>query len=441
MKDQSSLPPVPSGENEVVERRRFTSWQRLLRGWWRLSGPDRGQFSTSLVDQERLRRSRILSALFPFIFLAILIIAPTAIPVATYWIPIAALFGLSVIAFILNRAAYINLSGLFVIFAIDATLTILMITLPTGIRNSNIPDFDLFLISTLIGGIVLPRRLLPFLAVLHIVLIFALFILLPHDLLLTQEIHVNQKDFAYSELSDTILLQIVGAFIAWLNASSVDRALLRASKAEEFARLHKSLNEQTRQQVEQKERLEHGINVLREAHARFANGDYKARANLQENELASLALSFNLLAERLYRVAQTAAEHARLELAFQQLFAIQETVIYGGALQPLAPTGTLVDRIYPWLKQYYQLRQVSVHFSASLEKIRLILARQRTLLHQLTSTLDQTHLEVSQETRNTRPLPCSLERVEKAQQLCGQIEEQGKLCLQETRQLDQLLKI
>jgi hypothetical protein len=190
-----------------------------------------------------------------------------------------------------------------------------MATLPTGIGNSNIPDFDLFIIPTLIGGVVLPRRFVPWLAALHICITIALFTLLPHDPLLTQEITLNQKGFAYAELSDAFLIQIVGATIAWLGAWSVDRALLRASRAEEVAEARKRLNEQAQLIVAQKHRLDYGMSMLKEARARFANGDYTARVKLQDNELTPLALSFNLLAERLYRITQIAQEYTRLEQA------------------------------------------------------------------------------------------------------------------------------
>lgn len=416
-------------------------FQRIALAWLHFSGPRKSRFSSSLEDQERLRRSRILSALFPLILTVILIATPTVVPVASNWLPLLLLFSTGGIAFLLNRVAYVNLSGLFIIFGIDGALIILMVMQPTGIRNSNIPDFDLFLISTLIGGIVLPRRLIPFLALCHIALIIALFAFFPRDTLLLAEIRINQKGLAYSEITDAWLLQIVGAFIAWLNAWSVDKALLRASKAEELAQTQHNLQEQMRRQTEREKRLEYGIALLKDAHARFSNGDYRARAHLQDNELATLAFSFNLMAERLNRVALAAQEYLRLEQAFQQLFAIQSSVIYQGTLYPLSPTGTLIDRIYPWLKQYHQLRQVHTRFSTILEKIRLTLARQRTLLMQLASALDQTHARIHLGIENPAAYIHALDSLEKAQQLCLQIEEQGRACAQVTRQLDQLLKI
>ncbi len=433
------MPGISGLENAA--RTQEHSWSRLVRAWLRFSGPARERFSSSLEDQERLRRSRVLSALFPLILVAILVIIPTAIPVPTYWISIATLFGLGLVAFVCNRAALINLSGLFLVFAIDATITVLMITLPTGIRNSNIPDFDLLLLATLVGGIVLPRRVLLFLALFHMLLIIALFTFLPHDPLLTREIQVNQGGFAYSELSDALLLQMIGTALAWLNARSVDFALARASKAEDLAEAQRVLNEQARLQVEQKERLEYGIEILKEAHARFANGDYRARAVLHDNELASLAASFNLLADRLNRIARTAQDQSSLEMAFQQLFAIQEEVVYGGPLRPLPPTGTLVDRVYPWLKQYYLFRQAYNRCGAVIEKARFALTRQKAALVELIAVLDQIRGQMRLDNSSPQMHATTLDLLAQAQSLCRQIEEQGKTGLQEAKQLDQMLKI
>ncbi|HEY3992431.1 MAG TPA: hypothetical protein VGM01_06070 [Ktedonobacteraceae bacterium] len=438
--DNQMLAAFETMDNDAA-RKQGNFWQRLGVSWLRFSGPDQRRFNQSLEDQERLRRSRILSGLLFLMLISVAIVIPTAIVAPTYWTAILIFVVLGFVAFFCNRATLINLGGLFVIFAIDATVITIVMALPKGIGNSNIPDFDFFIIATLVGGIVLPRRILPFLALFHIMLIFTLFSLLPHDPLLTKEIQINQGGSAYNELSDTLLLQVIGAAIAWLNARSVDLALLRASKAEELAATQRSLSEQTKLQGEQMERLEYGIEVLKEAHARFANGDYRARAVLQANELAPLAISFNLLADRLNRIARDAQAWENLELAFQQLFAIQERVIYGGQLRPLLPTGTLVDKIYPWLKQYFLFRQVYNRCGVILEKARFALTRQRAVLAQLKSALDQVRLELRLTSTDTRKLSPAFELIEKAQNLCNQIEEQGKLSLQETRQLDQMLKV
>ncbi len=440
MQDPLLFSQARKPENTAEARKSGGFFRHLAQVWLDTSSPNRERFDSSLADQERLRRSHLLSKIFLLILVAAGIILPTVIPTSLYLIPVSSLILLSLLALILNRMALITLSGIVVLCAIDMALTILMIILPNGIRNTNVPDFSLFLISILIGGIVLPRRLLPYLAGFHIVLIFLLFTQLPHDTLLNQEMHSSGQGW-YGELSDAFLLQVIGAAIAWLNARSVDKALARANMAEELARAHERLNAYIQWQIKQKERVEYGISVLREAHARFANGDYKARANLQNNELSSLALSFNLLAERLNRITKIATDHVRLEQAFQQLFTIHDTLIQRKLLQPFVPTGTLVDQVYPWLKQLDQLRQTSSHCSESVELMRPMLLQQKHLLTQMTSALTQTYTEAQLLARDTTAFSFVVKEVKRAQDCCQQVEDQGKRFLQIVKQMEHLSKI
>ncbi len=427
---------------EGVQQEKMNIFQSLGKFWLHLTGPNPDGFSANIEDQERKRRSRLLSALFSLVLVVLIIAGPTAIPVPTYWIPIIAFILLSSIAIVFNRQANVTMSGIFYIFAIDAALTILLATTPHGIRNSNIPDFDLFIISTLIGGVVLPRRLIPFLATLHIIIIILLFTILPHDPLLQKEIAVNQGGFAYSEISDAFLIQIVSATIAWLGAWSVDKALLRANRAEDLAEARKRLGEQAQLIVKQKERLDYGITVLKDAQARVANGDYRARAKLQQNELSSLAISFNLMAERLHRISRVAQEYTRIETGLQQLVELQDTISHGGALKPLPATGTLVDRLYPAVQRYYYLRSMASRSGSSLDKVRSNLTQQEALLAQLTSALAQAHslAQLTDASRTSSPQFSFIEPLTTAQQLCVQIKDQEKRCVQETKALEQMLK-
>ncbi|HLZ62528.1 MAG TPA: hypothetical protein VKR06_36745 [Ktedonosporobacter sp.] len=425
----------PTGRKPVPpEQKGF--FQRIIHVWLRFSGPDIRHFRATIEDQERLRRSRLLSALFALIIVTLLLTAPTAFPVPTYWIPLLCLLLLSLVALLLNRRGYVTLSALLYVLAIDATLTILMVTLPTGIRNSNIPDFDLFILPTLIGGVVLPRHFVPMLALLHIGLIIALFALLPHDPLLTQEITINQKGLAYAELSDAFLIQVVGATIAWLSAWSVDLALVRASRAEEVAETRRRFNEQAQSIVEQKHRLDYGISVLKEAQARFANGDFTARVRLQDNELAPLAFSFNLLAERQSRIIQVAQKYTHLEQALQQLFEIQNTLFYGGGLKPLTVTDPLVDHLYRSLQRYDQLRQRITQGGSYLEKAQTELTQQKHLLTQLDALLAQTHTAVHDPHRSHLS---SVQLLEQAQEITVQIHKHEQRCQQALKQGEQVL--
>jgi hypothetical protein len=432
MKDQSSI--MLNFPIDEAPQKQNNFFQRMGRAWLRFSGPNLALFDSSLQSQERLRRSRIISVLHFLVIVTVVLFVPSAIPAPYAWFPLLVFTLINAISFFLNRTNHITASSIFYILAVDGGIAILLTTLPDGLRNTNVLDLDLFLSATLAGGVILPRRFLPFLAIFHITLILLIFTFVPHQQLLTEEIQANGQGF-YGEITDCILLQIVGTSIAWLNAWSVDRALLRASKAEDATKAQQRLNEYMQQQMTQREKLEYGIQVLKDAHARFANGDYKARAILQDNALAPLALSFNLLAERLNRIALIALEYSRMEQAFQQLFAIRDAIMHQGAVHAFNPTGTYVDQIYPWLKQFYQTRQLFVQYSKVAERMRLALLQQRTLILQLKSSLEQ-----QVPGKETRFLSSAFENIERSQLLCLQVEDQGKRCLQEARQLEQILQ-
>jgi len=106
-----------------------------------------------------------------------------------------------------------------------------MLLQPNGITNSNIHDLDLFVISILIGGLVMRRQFIPLLAFVHISVVLLIFFLLPHDPLFVQEVRVHLNGVTYSALSDTFVLLICGAGIAWLSAWSVDKALQQTGLA------------------------------------------------------------------------------------------------------------------------------------------------------------------------------------------------------------------
>jgi hypothetical protein len=446
----------------------ITFLESIVKSWITLSGPDTQRFGVSIAEKELFRRSRLLSALFFLFIIVILLTIPTAIAVPIYWVPISTLFVLGLVSLVLNRGKYITASGVMCILAVETTLVILLTILPQGLRNSNIPDFDFFILPVLIAGILLPRLFLPFLAIAHICIIVAIFSLVPHDPLLTREILVNQNGLAYAELSDAITIQIVAATIAWLSSKSVDRALLRASRAEELAAARERLNKQAQQILAQKERLEYGILILKEAQAHFANGDYKARAKLYQNELAPLALSFNLMAERLLRVVHVEQEYRRLEQAVESVLKAQDSFSQASSGDAFHPTGTLLDRMHPFFKRYSLLRHLTVRSSATVEQVRTHLSQQKNQFSQLDTDLSAIHAWAKSYADTTRQprsfldnttqtsygklpapsLPPSdppddfaalIKRVEAAQQGCVQANELNRQCSLDVKLLSQWL--
>src|SRR5258708_36055364 len=73
-----------------------------------------------------------------------------------------------------------------------------------------------------------------------------------------------------------VALALFAAFFGWLGARSVEAAMRRADQAEELAALEHAVAEQRRQ-------LEYGVQQLLETHVRIANGDFNARAPLNQD--------------------------------------------------------------------------------------------------------------------------------------------------------------
>lgn len=215
----------------------------LWRCWLRASSPDARSFGKSIVEQERLRRAGLLSTLLPLIGAAVALGIPSALVQPTSWIPLAVLSLLGYSTGWLNRRGHVTAAGLAYIFSIDAALASLFLLQAHGLTNSNIPDFDLFTISILIAGLVLPRSLLPLIAISQILLICVLFAVVPHDPLLTLEIRQHLGGEAYPVLFDAFLLEVCGTAIAWLSAWSVSRALIRADRADELEQAHVALHQ------------------------------------------------------------------------------------------------------------------------------------------------------------------------------------------------------
>ncbi len=359
---------------------------RLWDGWVRLTGLHESNFSKEIGAQERLRRSRLISALLLLIVATVALLIPTLYVQPLIWRPVVLLAGGSLLVVLLNRWGQITLSGLAYVVMVDVALAGFIITKPI-FTYSNIPNLDLFILALLISGIVLPRRLIPVVAALHIGLILAIFNLKEHDDLLTQGIQRYFGGQSYTAYINAILLQVCGAGIAWLHAWSVERALLRASRAEELAQAQLRIEEQSRLLAEQKARLEHSIQMLQDVQERIANGDLEARVSLYENDLLPLAVNFNLLAERLSKVERIAQEHRRLEQALNQVLEALAATSSGKGGAALPQTGTLADRVVPLLLHRRRALDHLLEGGKQAEDLAVVLQRQQEQLHQMERAL------------------------------------------------------
>lgn len=376
---QESLPPQPPERGGPL--------RSLWRGWLWLTGPRPERFSSGIVGQERLRRSRLISALLLLVAVVMALLTPSAFSVPNLWQPMLIQAVLGVLAALFNRSGQVTSSGLTIIILADISITQNILRQPYGLTNTTLADLYLLVIPILIAGMVLPNLFVPITGFIQVLISIAIFRFMPHDTLLTQEIQKVDGNMGYTSILGPILLHICGTGIVWLYAWSVDRAIVRADRAEELAEARARINEQAREIAEQKQRLEQDIHAIQEVQARVANGEYSARVSLQGNELLPLGVSFNLLAERLGRVERIEQEYQRLESALQGLLNVCDQLAQGAAPRGMRATGTQADRIYPFLLRLHHLNTQINEGSQLAEDLRAVLERQIEHLSQAETRL------------------------------------------------------
>lgn len=305
----STEPSPPSANGNLFQR---------LWNWWSIvTGPRKDAFKKDIFAQERLRRARLVSALLMLIVIVVVLLIPSTYPSSSsIWTPIIILSVGGLIIALCNRGGYTTLSSIFYVLLVDVALTGFFYFKPTPALNStNMTGFDLFVLAVLVGGVILPKALIPLTGIVQIFLISIIFFFRPHDATIIELIRLAGN--VYVALMPTLVLQVVGTSLAWLHAWSVERALIRASQAEELAAARAELSQQASLIALQKQRLEEGITSILEIHRQVAAGNLAARAPVHEDhELWQIGHALNLL---LLRIQQQTQDYRLLQATYQEV--------------------------------------------------------------------------------------------------------------------------
>ncbi len=278
MMNHPSLRSIPrSGDldEELIlkttqEQRPLGFWRRLWHGWLWLTGPRLERFGMDPTGQEDLRRSQMVSVLLVLVVAAICVLVPDVFIQPRLIVSLFVDAGLGLLAAFLNRAGKTTLAGLICILLVDLGVTAAILNNSTGLSSLAPSIFSLYLIAVLDAGVVLSRPWIVAIGFVQMGLILALFTLIHPDASLLLLIKSDYNGQGYPVLVPPILLIMCTTAIVWLYSAGVQRALVRASRAEELAEARARIHEQARQIAEQNQRLEHGISLLQEVHARLA---------------------------------------------------------------------------------------------------------------------------------------------------------------------------
>jgi hypothetical protein len=308
--------------------------------WWlRLTAPpgaaNYDQVSSDPREREYLRRAGLTSIIAPFIFIAPLLLLQQA---ADFGI-LAATAGLMlivVIALILNRTGKQVPAALLLVLAMDGAIEGALLSAGT-LASGWLLTFDLLAIPLVAVAVLLSRRFLWAFMILHIAFILGDFFLLPHAKDLNDLIILwHGPAIAFAR---PVIVQIGLALLSNLSVRSTDQAISRANRAEEVAVLEHEI-------ANSKQQLERDAQILREALAQIASGNFKVRAQVpQGTVLWDIASSINNMLLRFERYGMSEYELNRTKKEAQHLASALDDL--AGGRPPLWParTGTLLDPI------------------------------------------------------------------------------------------------
>jgi HAMP domain-containing protein len=282
--------------------------------------------------RDKMRRARVLSALLLTTVILLIVLIPKGfIPV----VDDGTLGGVAIgtviitIAIILCRSGRVTLAGSLFVAGGAAAVAFSLIATPGGLGLQDLPTYDLFAVPIVFAGVLLPRWYTVFVWLGCVAFTIADIILQSH--------HRNLDNYIQtSGIYATVIIPIgmwgLLAIVSWIAAGSVERALNEADRTGEVERA-------LRQIAEQKKELEDSIAVIQRVHARVANGDLSVRAPIAGGELVPLAISLNLMLERLSRSLAAETALGGLEFNIQRLSEAVTQLARGQIQYPIPQNG------------------------------------------------------------------------------------------------------
>lgn len=358
-------------------------------GWLRLTMPrPTVRELQSAAVREQMRRAQILVTLLAatVVVLAalILFIFSPSFNIGTL---VGEVLGALIVLFSALMCRMGRVTGASTLYVLGLTIAIALSNMffPTGkLSLQDVETFYLFAVPTVFAGILLPRR-----ASILIWLGSAIFTVV--DLLVQPEgpnlvayLHDQNYTNIYPVAIQPVLLAAILAVASWVAAGSVDRAIVQADRTAEVAAAYQAI-------ADQKRRLEEAVGLIQSVHARVANGDLSARAPISGGELVSLAMSLNLMLERLSRSMAAETALGGMEQSVQRLNGAVAELAQGRIGRPISQQG--FGQLAPIAYNLEQLRsgfvQVARNSNAMVDRISATSHEVLTLNHSLVQALQQ----------------------------------------------------
>ena len=297
--------------------------------------------------RKEIRRQQVVTFILFIIFLFQLISLPGAIMMQNALSIGTVIFGIALcgVAMMFNRMGKVGVVSILLILVVDLGCGLMLLTpgmnmssmgsmsssgsmssmgsmAPSGsmasvsLDVSELPTFDLLVVSELIAASLLPTISIFPVAISNVLFILGMVAFMPHTAALNL---LLKSPMAYDALAQPISLQLVVAAITYMWVRSALRAAVRADRAEEIAALQQSKAELQQREIEQKHLMETGINELLNGLVQGVNGRETLINLKQDHMLWKVGNAVNLILTRLRRTRMVDQENNQLRAQIVQM--------------------------------------------------------------------------------------------------------------------------
>lgn len=362
---QPRAPAIQAGGNPVGSGA-GQSQSGLWHFWVTLTGPGDDAPQRTIEERARLRRARLSSVVIAGMLLLALLVLPLGLqdPTGATLTADIILFVATLTAAVCNRLGQTTLAGIILV----GVLMLAVLGAVAGAKQLDwvyLPAFDLLGIVVVVAATLLLRWQMWIVALVAAALVVVDFAVQPKAGT-TQSLATFVGQYGiYPLVARPIIVVLVVAILLHLLSRALEAEVHRADRAEDMAALEHEVAEQRRQ-------LEAGVQELLATHVRVANGDFSARAPMnQGNVLWQVSASLNNLLGRLQKTGQSDFQLKRTE---QEIDRLAEALLQAReGRRPIwpAPTGTRVDRLLEVLLggQRQPVAPPTGHFSAQMGQV------------------------------------------------------------------------
>jgi hypothetical protein len=300
-----------------------------------------------LSANERQRRHRLVRLVSLFILIGAGLLIPAALiptPDIVTLVAVTIAFVGAGMGYLLNRMGIVNPAGYALLGGMMIAIgweIIAQSARQGGLDLNDLRVYDLFVLPIILSAVLVTRRGPLILAAIAIIFTIASLLLIDKSPPLQQYWDGTYRyalGSSYDVVIVAVILQGLAAAAAWLGADSVRRALLEAYRVEEISAAKMQIEEQQR-------RLQRGIAHIQQVHAAVAHGQWEARAQVDAAELIPVAVSLNLLLDRLSRLTRDQEQRQRLDRSAHDLAQALRRLRLGEGYMPPAFTGTPFDEV------------------------------------------------------------------------------------------------